>query len=245
LIKQLNDVGIERITCRPLNRAAKRVLKKKLIENKESECGILGPCILRQLKYFDVGFSFVSDNLHNVYHGVVVSSIFSIFVLNNILFVFKRKLLNLWLHNDYKKKEWSCHNHLHQLSSMLKSFRFPSTTSRRPGSLLKFKKLKANELRMILLFGFVIFKRVLKAKYYNHFLKLVVAIHFAENRALTVVMVHIVKNLLREFLIEYPKLYTARHNPQVIHSLSHVGQTICEYGPLTSYSTFHFESILG
>jgi hypothetical protein len=128
---------------------------------------------------------------------------------------------------------------------MLRSFRFPSTTGRRPRSLIMYKKLKANELRMVLLFGFFIFKNVLKSKYYDHFLKLVVAIHFSEYRAVTANMVNSVKNLLHEFLIEYPKLYTARHNQQVVHSLHHIGQTIDDYGPLTSYSTFHFENILG
>src|ERR1700722_13080360 len=95
--------------------------------------------------------------------------------------VIKRKLLTLWLHNDYKKEEWSCHHHLPELSTMLQSFHFPSTTARRPGSLVKFQKLKANELRMILLFGFAIFKTTLKPKYYEHLLKLVVAVHFAES----------------------------------------------------------------
>ncbi|CAF4188742.1 unnamed protein product [Rotaria magnacalcarata] len=227
LIKELNDIEIEMINCHSLDCKAKRQLKQKLIENKESEHGILGSCMLRQLKYFDVGFSFVSDNLHNVYHGVF------------------RKLLSLWLYTDYKREDWSCYNHIHHLSSILQSFRFPSTTSRRPRSLLNFKKFKANELRMVLLFGFVIFEKILKAKYYNHFLKLVIAIHFSEHRALSMGMVDKVKSLLHEFLIEYPKLYTARHNQQVIHSLNHIGQTIDDYGPLTSYSTFHFESILG
>jgi hypothetical protein len=43
------------------------------MENKEMEHGIVGPCVLRQLTYFDVGFSFVSDSLHNIYHGAFVS----------------------------------------------------------------------------------------------------------------------------------------------------------------------------
>ena len=245
MLKQLNDIKIERITSHPLNRAAKRKLKRMLDENKESEHGILGPCVFRQLKYFDVGFSFVSDSLHNVYHGAVVSSIFVGIIYGMIFFLLKRKLLTLWLHATYKKEEWSCHDHLYELSSMLQLFRFPATTARRPRSLIKFQKLKANELRMVLLFGFMIFKNFLKAKYYNHFLKLVVAIHFAESRALTIAMVENVKSLLYEFLIVYPKLYTVRHNLQVVHSLNHIGQTIYDYGPLTSYSTFHFENMLG
>jgi hypothetical protein len=78
-IKESNDKEIEKLTSRSLNRSAKRKLKQKLIENRASEHGILAPCMLRQLKYFDVGFSFVSDNLHNIYHGVFVSIIVDAF----------------------------------------------------------------------------------------------------------------------------------------------------------------------
>lgn len=35
--------------------------------------GHVGPCVLRTLKYFDVGHSFLSDSLHNLYHGVMVN----------------------------------------------------------------------------------------------------------------------------------------------------------------------------
>ena len=153
--------------------------------------------------------------------------------------------MNLWLNADFKKEDWSCYDYHHELSSMLQSFRFPSTTSRRPRSLLKYKKLKANESRMVLLFGFVIFKTALNTKYYNHFLKLVFAIHFSEYRCVTTKMVENVKSLLYGFLIEFPQLYTVRHNQQVVHSLHHIGQTMSDYGPLTSYSTFHFENSLG
>ena len=72
-IKESNEKQIEKFNGRLLDRKAKRRLKQKLVKNKESERGILGPCILRQLKYFDVGFSFVSDSLHNIYHGIFVS----------------------------------------------------------------------------------------------------------------------------------------------------------------------------
>ena len=42
--------------------------------NKQTEKGILGPCILRRLSNFDVGKSFLVDSLHNVYLGAFVSS---------------------------------------------------------------------------------------------------------------------------------------------------------------------------
>lgn len=41
--------------------------------HKEIEMGLKGLCILRELKFFDVGISFVVDSLHNIYLGVFVS----------------------------------------------------------------------------------------------------------------------------------------------------------------------------
>ena len=35
--------------------------------------GYMGPCALRPLKYFDVGKSFLTDSLHNLYGGAMVS----------------------------------------------------------------------------------------------------------------------------------------------------------------------------
>ena len=48
--------------------------KRKLLikQHKMEEKGILGPCILRQLSYFDVGRGFMADTLHNVYIGAFV-----------------------------------------------------------------------------------------------------------------------------------------------------------------------------
>jgi hypothetical protein len=47
--------------------------KKQLMkQHKIEEKGILGPCILRELSYFDVGRGFMADTLHNVYIGSFV-----------------------------------------------------------------------------------------------------------------------------------------------------------------------------
>ena len=42
-------------------------------EHNDNFKGYRGKCTLRELKYFDVGTSFLSDSLHNCYHGVAVS----------------------------------------------------------------------------------------------------------------------------------------------------------------------------
>lgn len=46
---------------------------KSIRSKKDDELkGYRGPCVLRELKYFDVGISFLSDSLHNCYHGAAV-----------------------------------------------------------------------------------------------------------------------------------------------------------------------------
>lgn len=80
-LKKANDDEVVRIRSVQLDPLARRRLKKKLISNKDSERGISGACVLRDLKYFDVGFSFVSDSLHNIYHGAFVCTVFPQFRL--------------------------------------------------------------------------------------------------------------------------------------------------------------------
>ena len=53
-------------------RVAQRKQQEKL--DRETTRGILGPCSLRSCSMFDVGLSFMSDSLHNVYIGTFVSS---------------------------------------------------------------------------------------------------------------------------------------------------------------------------
>lgn len=54
-----------------IKRAEKKKIKDKTNLHDVMR-GHAGPCALRSLKYFDVGHSFLSDSLHNVYHGVMV-----------------------------------------------------------------------------------------------------------------------------------------------------------------------------
>lgn len=52
-----------------LPKGQKKVLKAQY---ETAEKGILGECIFRSLKFFDVGMSFMGDSLHNIYGGTFV-----------------------------------------------------------------------------------------------------------------------------------------------------------------------------
>ncbi|CAF4166937.1 unnamed protein product [Rotaria magnacalcarata] len=199
-----------------------------LIEvHKNAEKGIKGPCLLRALSKFDVGRCFLVDSLHNIYLGL-----------------FKR-LLSLWLSHKDKNENWSLWSRTDELSSLLDKVRFPSTTTRHPRPLHKFSKYKGSEYRLVLLFGYSIFESILKPECYSHLLLLVLAVHHAESRSLTHDMVDVVEKLCLSFLYQFPKLYTSQHNVQVVHSILHLSETLRNFGPLSTNSTFNFEDQLG
>ncbi|CAF1549643.1 unnamed protein product [Rotaria magnacalcarata] len=192
--------------------------------------GYLGKCALRSVKYFDVGESFLTDSLHNLYGGAM------------------KKLLKLWFSEDFKRSNWSCFTKLTIISKTLSQYRYPSTTSRTPRPLVKFHRFKANELRLILLFAAPVFKHYLTSTIYKNYLLLVFALHLAESRSLRsgdIEDIQFLSGPTNTFLYEYPLLYTDRHNQQVIHSIDHVAQSVQNYGQLSNYSTYNFESVLG
>ncbi|CAF4468092.1 unnamed protein product, partial [Didymodactylos carnosus] len=171
--------------------------KKEFLERK----GHLGPCSLRNLKYIDIGKSFLFDSLHTLYHGVL------------------DRLLTLWFDVDYKKEDCSVRHHIDSTADQLLKIRYPSTTTRAPRSLLEYTRYKGSEQRCILLFGFIILKRFLKKEYYEHLLLLVVASHLAEGRELHHSQIQDIELLIKQFLDLFPYLYSNRHIVQNVHSL--------------------------
>lgn len=131
------------------------------------------------------------------------------------------------------------------MNSVLKQLRLPSTTVRHPRSLLEYQKFKGNELRTLLLCGYMIFEKFMVGSYYEHLKSLVLIIHLSESRAITETDLKIIEILSRRFTFHFSTLYGTRHHVQVIHSMIHIAETVRDFGPLTSYTTFNFESLLG
>ncbi|CAF4054963.1 unnamed protein product [Rotaria sordida] len=111
-------------------------MKTSKLKSNEADpaCGQRGQCVLRDLSYFNIGQSFTSDSLHNIYSGI-----------------FKR-LLELWFRS--RREPYSIHNSLHLIEEKLDSIRYPSTTYRLPSQLKYFQTYKGNEYRVTLLFGY-------------------------------------------------------------------------------------------
>ncbi|CAF3764573.1 unnamed protein product [Rotaria sp. Silwood1] len=196
-------------------------------EKSNLQLGYLGKCLLTELSYFDHGHSFLMDTLHTIYHGA-----------------FKR-LLKLWFHSKYRTQQWSIRQHLNHIETELQQFRFPSTTTRIPRTIMKYHRLKANELRVLLLITYPIFKNYLKPIYYKHLQLLSFALHIGESREITSSKLNEMKILLDKFVFTFHFLYGKRHVVNTVHSVVHFHQTVKYYGPLTNYSTFNYESLIG
>lgn len=52
-------------------------------------------------------------------------------------------------------------------------------------------------------------------------------------------------HLGQTFVVDFVTLYGQRHCVQVVHSVSHIADTVRDYGPLPNFTTFQFEKQLG
>ncbi|CAF1502434.1 unnamed protein product, partial [Adineta ricciae] len=186
--------------------------------------GYLGECELSELAFVDRGTTFMSDTLHSVYHGA-----------------FKR-LLFIWTETS-KKESWCLVKALPSIVDDLSKTLYPATTVRVPRTIAKFLKLKANECRVLLLIGYPIFKNYLPDKYYQHLQKLVFGITIGESSEISPEKLEEMDLLLASFVDEFP--YNERYIVQTVHCVKHFATTAKDFGPLSNYSTFNYESVIG
>ncbi|CAF1527503.1 unnamed protein product [Adineta ricciae] len=240
--------------------------------DKWNEKGLMGVCILRELTYFDVGRSFLADSLHNkrmvhlwlnkrfrnedwnISKGITISIILgsdSIGIGNGVVLVlitggYSRLVRKINIFIDINIIiSLNIGGRIIELATLFRCVRLPSTTTRIPRSLIEYRRFKANELRVLLLFGHVIFKKFLQEQYYKHLLQLVVIMHMSEGRKIDNLDEQFIKRLCHSFVLSFSQIYTDRHCVQVVHSIIHIPETINDFGPLTNYTTFQFENDLG
>ncbi len=76
-------------------------------------------------------------------------------------------------------------------------------------------------------------------------LKLTVMMHLAENRQIIPSYIDIINCLGKNFLVKFSTFYSPRHCVSVVHSVIHISDTIYDFGPLHTFTTFNFENELG
>lgn len=121
----------------------------------------------------------------------------------------------------------------------------PSEFARLPRELTVIDKWKATECRQILLYtGPVIFKSILSAPYYTHFLALSIAIRILSDSDLNRDFNEYADSLLRWFVDQYKKLYGIKYISHNIHNLIHLADEAKRFGCLDEFSCFKFENFM-
>ncbi len=133
-----------------------------------------------------------------------------------------------------------------EISALLGSLRkwCPKDFNRRPYA-IKSEKLKATELRRILLYdGLVAFKNLDK-NIFKNFLLLHVAIYILCSPVLYQVLNEEANGFLRVFVTHSQSLFGKEFIVYNVHSLVHLSSECLDHGPLDSFGAFLFENFLG
>ncbi|XP_075724117.1 uncharacterized protein LOC142766540 [Rhipicephalus microplus] len=186
--------------------------------------GVKGPTILHLLPHFDCGAGFVVDYMHCVLLGVV------------------RMLISLWFETKYHKSPWYLGGKIKLIDSQLLSIRPPDYVTRTPRSIKHCRYWKASELRAWLLFySFPILRNVLPDVYLHHLSLLISAIYILLSESITQEQVDVAEQLLVKFVDEQKVLYGERFCSFNVHQLTHIADSVRNWGPLWAASAFMFE----
>lgn len=122
----------------------------------------------------------------------------------------------------------------------------PQEMARKPRGLDELERWKATELRNFLLyFGPFVLKNKMEKRYYEHFLKLSIAVSILASPRLCRVELALAETLLREFVRDAEDLYVEGVYVYNVHSLVHLPADVQKFGHLDSFSAFRFENFLG
>ena len=69
--------------------------------------------------------------------------------------------------------------------------------------------------------------------------------HMSESRQIEQQDINLIARLSCNFLVNFVRLYSARHCVQVVHLVAHIAATVHNFGPLPNFTTFQYENDLG
>jgi len=217
----LNSLYPPRTHRETLKLAEKAVLCEKPVQ------GVKGPSILALLPNFDIVRCFVPDYMHCVLLGVV------------------RQFVNLWTDSSSHDQPYYIRN-IKILDNLLKSIKPPDEVHRLPRTLSDRKYWKASEYKnLLLLYSPVVLKSVLPKRYYVHWLLLCNGVRLLLLDAISDTIIQTSRHCLNKFVALTPDLYGLMHVSYNVHLLSHLPDSVHNWGPLWSHSAFVYEDVLG
>jgi hypothetical protein len=189
--------------------------------------GVKGPSFLMLVPKLDIVDDFVVDYMHAGLLGVT------------------RQMTKLWFEENDDR--FSLKKKRAAIDSKILSIRPPKEIRRLPRSLIDSKFWKASEWRSFLLFysPVVLQGEFPDTKYYKHWMLLVNGVLMLLQKKISKENVALAHLCLMKFVIQIPKLYGLQHVSYNMHLLTHLANTVLNWGPLWASSAFAFEDANG
>ena len=193
-------------------------------QNKEPVCGVKGPTKFSELISFDIVRGFVVDNLHCIDLGVT------------------RQLGHLWFDSCNHDQAWYLGPHTAIIDARLQRVMPPQEVTRLPRSISQRAHWKGSEWHWwLLLYAPVVLGGLLPTPYFRHLLLLVEGVYLLSKSSITRHEINKADHCLAEFVRNFHLLYGEENTTYNVHQLTHLAQTVIDWGPLWCYSAYIFE----
>lgn len=193
----------------------------KIVKATGKTChGVCGPTPLSDLPGFDFIKAFVPEYMHSCCQGVF------------------KLMIRLWTLPKFSKKPWSVRKKLQVLNSRLSKTKPPYEITRVMAALVDLSIWKASMFRAFVLFFVDFLEDILPKEYFNHFLNLSYGMFVLLQEKVSVSDVEKIQVLFRHFVIDFERLYGASHVGINVHFLTHLSQSVLDWGCLWTTSMF-------
>lgn len=182
--------------------------------------GICGPTPLSDLPGFDFMKAFVPEYMHACCQGVF------------------KLLIRLWTLQKFSNKPWSIRKKLQVLNSRLSRTKPAYEITRVMGALDDLSNWKASMFRAFVLFFVDVLEDILPKEYFDHFVNLSYGMFVLLQENVSISDVEKIEVLFRRFVVDFEKLYGAEHVGINVHFLTHLPQSVLDWGCLWATSTF-------
>lgn len=168
----------------------------------------------------------VADDLHLLHLGLM-----------------KRLLIGCMSGNLGYQTKWSA-SQMSEISHKLKEIRMPKEFNRSVRGLDEISHWKGAEYFMFLqYFSIIVFRKNLSLEYYHHFLCVFCAITICSSKAYHT-WLDLAQFLFDTYIESFIVMYGVQYITSNIHNLTHVVSEVRQYGELSSFSSYPFESRL-
>jgi hypothetical protein len=198
---------------------------KKATKNKASH-GIKEKTILSELSLYHPILNTNIDYMHSILEGVV------------------KRFFRSWFEEKYNNQlpDKSLKESMYAINLRVMNIRPPSFIPNAPRDIFSWNLWKANEFLVFLLYYCLpVFNHIMKANYFAHLTKLVVAMQYLLGENINRNDLDDINDILVDFVKESSLLYGPSIMLSGMHELVHIVQCTIDSGPLNTVNVFMYE----